>query len=97
MTFDANVGKTHPTAMSSLHRCGCDLVVPERGRDRRPDVGSSFCNEDPELLEDLAEDLEYLTIDIDAPHIDDLPRWMWRHVAGVGSRLDAFLGRWLES
>ena len=48
--------------------------MPERGHNHRPDVGSSSHNEDRELLEDLAEDLEYLTTDVDAPHIDDLPR-----------------------
>lgn len=47
----------------------------ERGRNHRLEVGSSSHNEDQELLEDLPKDLEYLTIDIDTPHIDDLPRW----------------------
>ena len=46
----------------------------ERGHDHRPNVGLSSPNEDRELLEDLAEDLEYLTTNVDAPHIDDLPR-----------------------
>jgi hypothetical protein len=66
--------------MSPLHRHGHELVVPKRGRDRRPKVGSCSYNEDRELLEDL----EYLTADIDDPHIDDLPRWTQRHVAAVG-------------
>ena len=55
-------------------RCGKELVVPERGHYCKPNLGSSSLNEDLELLEDLVDDLEYLTIDIDAPHIDDLPR-----------------------
>lgn len=50
-------------------------MVPERGHNRRLDVGSSSYNEDQELLEDLTEDLKYLIVDIDSPHIDDLPRW----------------------
>lgn len=70
--------------MSWLHQRGREVVVPRRGRDHRPDMGSSYRNEDRELLEDLAKDLEYLTTNIDAPHIDDLPRWTRRHVAGVG-------------
>lgn len=49
-------------------------MVPERGHDHRPKVGLSSHNKDRELLEDLAEDLEYFPVDIDAPHIDDLPR-----------------------
>ena len=61
-------------------------MVLERGRDHRPKVGSSSHNEDRELLEDLAEDLEYLTIDIDVPNIYDLHRRTWRHVAGVGEK-----------
>ena len=72
--------------MSPLQRCGHELVVPERGRDRRPEVGSSSHNKDWELLEDVAKELEYLTTDIDAPHIDDLPRRMQRHVVGVGEQ-----------
>ena len=69
--------------MSSLHRHGWELVVPKKWHDCRPDVGLSSRNEDRELLEDLVEDLEYLTTNVDAPHIDDLPRQTWRHVARV--------------
>lgn len=65
--------------------------MPERGHDRRPNVGSSSHNEDRELLEDLAEDLEYLTVDVDAPHIDELPWRTQRHVAGVGERFGQLL------
>ena len=43
------------------------------------------------MLEDLVEDLEYLIADIDALHIDDLPRRMWRHVVGVGERFGCLL------
>ena len=67
------------------------MVAPERGHDRRPNVGSSSHNEDQELLEDLAKDLEYLTVDIDAPHIDDLPQQMQKHVEGVGEWFGRFL------
>lgn len=77
--------------MSSLHRHGRELVVLERGSDHRLDVGSISHNEDREFLEDLVEDLEYLTADVDAPHIDDLPRWMRRHVVGVGERFGHLL------
>ena len=70
--------------MSLLYQRGRELVVPERGHDHRLDVGSRSRNEDRELIEYLVDDLEYLTIDIDAPHIHDLPLWMQRHVAGVG-------------
>ena len=59
-------------------------MVPERGCNRRPNAGSSSYNEDQELLEDLVEDLKYLNVDIDSPHIDDMPRQTQRHVAGVG-------------
>ena len=61
-------------------------MVLETQRDHRPEVRSSSHNEDRELLEDVAEDLEYLTIDIDAPHIDDFHRQMQRHVVGVGEQ-----------
>ena len=49
--------------------------MQERRQEHRLEVGSSSHNEDRELLEDVAEDLEYLTANIDAPHLDDLP---WR-------------------
>ena len=49
--------------------------MPDRARYHRTKVGLSSHNKDWELLEDVVEDLEYLTADIDAPHIDDLPRW----------------------
>lgn len=84
MTFDADVGKARPIGMSPLHQRGKELVVPERGCDRRPNVGLSFRNQDQELLEDLAEDLEYLIVDSDAAHIDDLPWRTQRHVEGLG-------------
>ena len=48
-------------------------MVQERGRECRLEVGSSSQNEDCELLEDVAKDLEYLTTDIDFPHLDDFP------------------------
>lgn len=66
-------------------------MVPKRGCNRRLDVGLSSRNEDQELLEYLAKDLEYLTVDIDAPHIDDLPRQMQRHVVGVGDQFGCLL------
>ena len=62
--------------MSPFHRRGHELLVPERHRYLRLEVGSSSHNDDRELPEDVAEDLEYLTANIDAPHIDDLPWWM---------------------
>ena len=65
--------------------------MPKRGHDRRPDVGSSSRNEDWVLLEYLDADLEYLTADIDTPHINDLPRQTQRHVAGVGERFGNLL------
>lgn len=77
--------------MLLLHRCGWELVVPERGRSHRPHVGLSSHNEDQELLEYLAKDLVYLIADVDAPHIDDLPRRTLRHVAGVGERFGHLL------
>lgn len=77
--------------MSPLHRRGSELVLPERGHDRKPEVGSSSHNKDRELLEDLAKDLEYLTTDINAPHTDDLPQRTQRHVARVGERFGCLL------
>ena len=47
-------------------------------------MGSSYHKKDHELLEDVLKDFEYLTTDIDAPHLDSLPRKMQRHVVGVG-------------
>lgn len=49
-------------------------------------MGSSSHNENCEILEDVVEDLEYLTTDIDAPDTNDLLWWMQRHVVGVGER-----------
>ena len=63
--------------MLLLHQHGGELVVvPQRGHNHRPDMGSSSRNEDHKFLEDLAKDLEYLTANVNAPHIDDLPRRM---------------------
>ena len=81
----------HPCGMSPLHRRGCNLVVPKRVRDRRPEVGLISHNKDRDLREDLFEDLEYLTADIDASHIDDLPRWTRRNVVGVGEQCGCLL------
>ena len=39
----------------------------------------------------MAKDLEYLTADINAPHLDDFPRWMQRHVVGVGEKFGHLL------
>lgn len=66
-------------------------MVPERQRDCRKKVSSSSHNEDRELLEDVVKDLLYLTIDIGAPHIEDMPQWTWRHVAGLGEQFGLLL------
>ena len=39
----------------------------------------------------MAENLEYLTTNIDAPHLDDLPRQTQRHVVGVGEQFGCLL------
>ena len=57
--------------MSPLHRRGHELMVQDRWQGHRLVVGSISYNEYRELLEDVVENLEYLTIDIDAPHLDD--------------------------
>ena len=70
------MGKDNPPGMSPLHQHGHEVVVQERWQERRPELGSSSHNEDHEILEDVVEDLEYMTTDIDAPHLDDFPQQM---------------------
>jgi hypothetical protein len=68
--------------MSLLHRRGEKLGV---GR------GQHGGGADAELLEDLEENLERLTVGIPVPHMDDIPLCMQRNVVGVGNRFGHLL------
>jgi hypothetical protein len=46
---------------------------------------------DAELLEDLEENLECLTVGIPVPHMDDIPLHMQRNVVGVGNQFGHLL------
>jgi len=77
--------------MPPLHCRGHELMVQDRPQGRRPEVRPSSYDDDQELLEYVAKNLEYLTTVIDALHLDDLPRHTQRHVVGVGERFRRLL------
>ena len=59
--------------MYPIHHHGHELMVQDRLRRCRLEVGLiSYC-EDQEPLEDVAENLEYLTTVIDSLHLNDFP------------------------
>jgi hypothetical protein len=68
--------------MSPLNRRGEQLGIGREQHGGRADA---------ELLEDLEENLERLTVGIPVPHMDDIPLRMQRNVVGVGNQFGHLL------